>query len=230
MVFFRRGAAFLALITPFVWGGLVTEAGAQGSAASDQAALAALYDATGGATWENSTNWKTNAPLNQWFGVQTDAAGRVIEIRLRENALKGSLPTALRNLDRLGTLELGGNDLTGAVPSWLGELSNLRALALWGNELTRTIPAALQNLSRLDFLNLSGNNLTGQVPTWLGDLSNLWLLWLGGTNSRPGPGQSPEPEQTPVTEPRLEPIDGHHPHLAGRNVQPPDACGSRAMN
>lgn len=186
MVFFGRGTAFLALITAVGWGGLVTEAGAQGSAASDRTALTALYDATGGATWENSTNWKTNAPLNQWFGVQTDATGRVIEIRLRENALTGSLPTALRNLDRLGTLELGGNDLTGAVPSWLGELSNLRALALWGNELTGTIPAALQNLSRLDFLNLSGNNLTGPVPTWLGDLSNLWLLWLGG-NELTGP-------------------------------------------
>ncbi|MDE0476120.1 MAG: hypothetical protein OXI50_16330 [Gammaproteobacteria bacterium] len=186
MVFFRRRAPFLALATAFVWGGLVTEAGAQGSTASDRAALAALYDATGGATWENNTNWKTNAPLNEWYGVQTDATGRVIEIRLRENALTGSLPTALRNLDRLGTLELGGNELTGAVPSWLGELSNLRALALWGNELTGTIPAALQNLSRLDFLNLSSNNLTGPVPTWLGDLSNLWLLWLGG-NELTGP-------------------------------------------
>ena len=54
-----------------------TIAAAQGNAASDRAALDALYDATGGPDWTDSTNWKTSAPIGEWFGVTTDAAGRV---------------------------------------------------------------------------------------------------------------------------------------------------------
>ena len=36
------------------------------SLASDRAALEALYDATGGASWTDGTNWKTSAPLGEW--------------------------------------------------------------------------------------------------------------------------------------------------------------------
>ena len=55
--------------------GLAADAAAQGSAAGDRAAQA-LYDATGGADWTDSTNWKTTVPLGAWFGVSTDSAGR----------------------------------------------------------------------------------------------------------------------------------------------------------
>ncbi|MCY4030158.1 MAG: hypothetical protein OXH75_28090 [Acidobacteria bacterium] len=38
------------------------DAAAQGSVVSDRAALEAIYDATGGASWTDDTNWKTAAP------------------------------------------------------------------------------------------------------------------------------------------------------------------------
>ena len=198
----RRAAAFLALAAVVGWFGLVTEATAQGSAAADRTALVAFYDATGGANWENSRNWKTTLPLGQWYGVQTNASGRVEVLNLEENGLNGPLPTALGNLthvrqlslsgngltstipaalrtpSQLESLGFGGNDLTGAVPTWLGDLSNLRRLSRWGNGLTGTIPTSLRNLDKLELLNLGGNDLTGAVPTWLGDLSNLWRLSL----------------------------------------------------
>ena len=50
---------------------------AQTGVDTDRAALEAFYDATGGASWTNNTNWKTAAPLDEWHGVTTDAAGRV---------------------------------------------------------------------------------------------------------------------------------------------------------
>jgi len=51
-----RTVGLLALAAPLGWVGFVTEAAAQGSAASDRAALVALYDATGGAEWVHQTN------------------------------------------------------------------------------------------------------------------------------------------------------------------------------
>ena len=47
---------------------LPTGAVAQSSVATDRAALEALYDATGGPSWTDSTSWKTDAPLGEWYG------------------------------------------------------------------------------------------------------------------------------------------------------------------
>lgn len=44
--------------------GFAAEALAQGSVATDRAALEAFYDATGGPDWSINTNWKTSAPLH----------------------------------------------------------------------------------------------------------------------------------------------------------------------
>ena len=200
----RRAAAILGSAAAIGWAGLVTEATAQGSVAADRAALEALYDATGGANWELRTNWKTTAPLYQWFGVQTNAAGRVIVVNLGENSLTGSLPAALgdlrqlqrlslwgnelagtipaalRNLNRLERLNLAGNALTGSIPTWLGDLPRLRELVLAENGFTGPIPDALRNLGTLGDLSLGGNHLTGSVPTWLANLSRLQRLSLWG--------------------------------------------------
>ena len=48
----------------------------------DRAALIALYEATDGPNWVNSENWLTDAPLGKWFGVRTDASGRVVGLDL----------------------------------------------------------------------------------------------------------------------------------------------------
>ena len=41
----------------------------------DRAALADLYNATGGPGWYNSTNWNTAAGVCTWFGVTCSADG-----------------------------------------------------------------------------------------------------------------------------------------------------------
>ena len=93
-----RRLCVAALAFALFWGSSTPDAVAQGSAASDRAALEALYDATGGASWNDSTNWKSAAPLDEWYGVTADASGRVTELRLGENGLIGSIPTALGRL------------------------------------------------------------------------------------------------------------------------------------
>ena len=104
------------------WAGLAGDAVAQGSVATDRAALEALYDATSGANWTESTFWKSSAPLGDWYGVTTDGSGRVTELELPENGLSGSIPPELGGLANLRRLTLRSNDLTGAIPSTLGRL------------------------------------------------------------------------------------------------------------
>ncbi len=158
-----------------MYAGLAADAFAQGGVATDRAALVALYDATGGANWSNNANWKTNAPLDDWYGVSTDSDGRVIFVDLRSQRLAGPLPAALGSLSRLERLFLQGNLLTGSIPAALGNLSNLENLYLFDNFLSGPIPAAIGNLSNLEELALNKNALTGPIPESLGNLSKPLL-------------------------------------------------------
>ena len=145
--------------------------------AQDRAVLEALYDATDGPSWTNDANWKTSAPLGEWYGVTTDGAGSVTELSLDDNGLTGSIPPALEDLANLEVLSLEENELTGPVPAWLGNMTGLRWLTLGGNGLTGPIPGALARLVNLERLYLWGNGLTGPIPA-LGTLRSLTRLHL----------------------------------------------------
>ena len=149
-----------------------------GDAASDRAALVALYNATGGANWGNHGNWLSNAPMGEWQGVITDSDGRVTELLLFFNQLTGEIPAELGSLTNLTHLYLSGNQLTGEIPAELGNLANLQTLHLSNNQLTGEIPAELGNLANLQTLHLSSNQLTGAIPAELGNLANLQTLHL----------------------------------------------------
>ena len=171
-------ARIAALAVTGFWAALAADAVAQDGAASDRAALEAIYDATDGASWTDGTNWKTAAPLDTWYGVTTGPNGRVTRLELDENGLTGSLPPALGSLANLERLSLAENELTGPMPGELGNLANLELLYVWQNELTGRVPAWLGNLTRLRWLSLGGNELTGPIPDELGNLANLEVLHL----------------------------------------------------
>ena len=141
-------------------------------------ALVALYDVTGGRSWENSDNWLTDAPPGSWYGVTADATDRITALRLEKNNLQGPIPPELGRLTDLRVLSLSFNDLTGAIPEELGLLSELNALALNSNDLLGPIPSSIGLLSGLEALVLNHNELTGQIPSALGGLANLVSLQL----------------------------------------------------
>ena len=162
----------------------------------DRAVLVALYDATDGPNWVNSEGWLTDAPLGDWYGVDTDRAGRVARIALSgewdaeaqrwvPQGLKGTIPPELGDLANLELLSLG-DKLTGPIPPELGNLAHLTQLWLGRNDLTGPIPPELGNLAKLEWLTLGGNDLTGPIPAELGNLAHLRELWLGD-NSLTGP-------------------------------------------
>ncbi len=165
----------------------------------DRAALVSLYNATDGPTWVDNTNWLTDAPLGEWYGVETDDSGRVVALRLgcelwdfEKNecpapGLKGGIPAELGKLSELEYLDFGYNHhLTGPIPPELGNLEKLWYLDLGYNRLTGPIPLELSRLTNLSRLYLRRNRLSGPVPAWLGGLSRLWYLDLD-VNQLTGP-------------------------------------------
>ena len=182
----RPSAGLVGLVAAAFWALAAADVVAQGSEESDRAALAALYDATGGAGWANSTNWRTSAPLGEWYGVSADPNGRVTALSLDSNGLAGSIAPEVGKLVHLRSLSLGGNELTGPLPVELGSLVSLRSLHLNSNALTGPIPAGLRNLVSLEYLSLGWNELTGPVPAWLRSLTQLQRLELE-VNALTGP-------------------------------------------
>ena len=156
------------------------EAGPPSETAPDQAVLVELYEATNGHNWEDNTNWLSDAPLGEWYGVSTDEEGRVVGLSLSGNELSGAIPSSLGNLANLQWLWLSDNELSGTIPSSLGDLANLQSLHLYDNELSGAIPSSLGNLANLQYLGLYDNELSGTLPSSLGNLANLTELVLSG--------------------------------------------------
>ncbi len=163
----------------------------------ERAALIALYEATDGPNWVNSDNWLTDAPLGDWYGVYTDADGRVVRLDLRggwdneaqesiPHGLSGSIPAELGNLASLVWLTLNLNDLMGPIPPEIGDLASLEELNLGDNDLTGPIPPEIGGLSNLERLYLGDNDLMGPIPPEIGDLASLEHLGLA-RNDLTGP-------------------------------------------
>ena len=131
---------------------------------SNRQVLDTLYRVTGGANWTDTTNWLSDKPLSEWYGVETSDSGEVVGLSLGDNNLTGSIPGVLAELDSLVTLDLGGNALAGEIPWNLRELRQLRRLLLKGNELEGVLPQVMGDMAGLRYLDIGDNKLNGVVP------------------------------------------------------------------
>ena len=187
----NRGACGLRMsvgtivVTALAWLSGAGAPEAQG-VAGDRAALVALYHATRGWYWRDNTNWNSGRPLDEWYGVETDDAGRVRRLLLVSNFLDGEIPGEVGNLTELERLHLGANVLSGRIPPELGRLANLKRLELFLNFLEGEIPGELGKLGNLEVLDLGVNILSGALPGEFGNLGNLRQLKLRN-NSLAGP-------------------------------------------
>lgn len=151
---------------------------------AERQALIDLYDATGGDSWFDNTNWNGSAGTEcTWFGVTCNATfDSVTEIDLSSNNLVGTLPASLQDLTNLQNLSLKFNQLTGSIPPELGNLANLQYLYLRNNGLTGSIPTEFVGLSSLLDFGVSFNQLSGSIPVGLGTVSTLQKLFLSNNH------------------------------------------------
>ena len=170
---------FVACVLAFTACTMVQEAAAQGSVATDRAALAALYESTGGADWRDRTNWLSDEPIGDWYGVVTDDGGRVRELHLQDNGLTGTLPPEVGSLSRLSHVHLWSNALTGPIPPTFWSLP-LDLVALTGNQVTGTLPPEVGDLVDFRWVDLGYTAMTGPLPR---SLTNLSLEYLRITGS-----------------------------------------------
>ena len=142
----------------------------------DSLALVDLYNSTNGPGWSNQTNWLSTASVSTWYGVTT-GSGRVTQLTLSGNQLKGVLPASLGTLSALVYLQLDLNQLSGSLPGSLSGLP-LTSLNLRFNQLSGSIPAALGSTPTLSLLQLNNNQFTGAIPSTLAGNASLNVLDL----------------------------------------------------
>jgi len=168
----------------------------------DSLALVALYDSTNGDSWTNKTNWLSDQPVGNWYGI-TISENRISQIKLNLNNLVGTIPPAMAdltaltilNLERntlsgdfpvqvldltnLVELNLRNNNINGSIPDDIDKLINLETFYMFNNPLGGSIPESMSNLTNLRNIRLNGTGLEGPIPAKLGNLSNLALLEIG---------------------------------------------------
>ena len=144
----------------------------------ERTVLQAIYEAGGGALWKDNTNWLTDAPLIEWYGVHLNDDGQVAHLLLTDNGLIGTLPPEIASLSHLESLHIGLNDLTGPLPPEIAHLKRLKSLELTYNAFDGPIPPEIGGLQSLEWLGAFGNAFTGQIPPEIGSLGQLQSLDL----------------------------------------------------
>jgi len=147
-------------------------------------ALRALYQSTDGDNWKDNTGWKVNGistleEVSQWYGMEV-MQSTLTCMRLQDNNLRGTIPSAINQIFELQCLDLSNNLLTGFIPPELGQLSQLEDLLLQRNSLTGRVPQELGQLSNLVSLSLENNRFTGWLPRSLMQLDGLQRFDFSG--------------------------------------------------
>lgn len=140
-------------------------------------ALEALYAATDGDNWVNNDGWLTDAPVCEWFGVETNTETSshpmygshdneyVTEIRLAGNNLTGSLPSALGKLPMLSYIDVHDNNFqfNGSF-RWLSDIDHSIFINASNCKMTGKLIDEVPVINERMSFNLSNNNLTGPLP------------------------------------------------------------------
>lgn len=137
----------------------------------EREALIALYKATNGDNWTNNTNWCSDKPITEWYGIHKVEDS--LYIALGFNNLKGFIPKEIGKLTNLHTLDLQGNNLSGEIPKEIGNLKQLVILRFAYNQLTGNIPEEIGFLENLEIIEIQENNLSGRIFENLGNLKKL---------------------------------------------------------
>ena len=169
---------------------------------NDRENLVSFYEAAGGEDWNNNTNWNSEEPLDQWYGVKTED-GEVRSLRLADNNLSGQMPTEellclnentdteLRELALWDNDELSGeepDELMRAVeraalrdvavalnlnPGWFDDYEDPFNFSDWHGGVTT------DDDGRVTELDFTGEGITGEIPQSVFELERLTAIDTG---------------------------------------------------
>ena len=137
----------------------------------DRTALEAFYRAMGGDDWEDNTNWMSDEPLGEWYGVDTWESGRVRYLELPDNNLVGEIPAAIGLLDSLFSFNLRDTTVTGPIPPAIGRLQRLSDLLLRETHVDGPLPPEMGDMKGLRDVSLDNTRLAGPLPETFADLT-----------------------------------------------------------
>ncbi|WP_066218664.1 T9SS type A sorting domain-containing protein [Formosa haliotis] len=142
---------------------------------TEKNALIEFYKATNGDSWLNNTNWLTDEPVRNWFGVKV-SGNKVVELDFVYNNLTGTLPADIGVFKELEWLIVWGNAIEGTLPEEIGNLTELKVVSFEENNFTGEIPESFKNLTKLRGFWLYDNHLTGTVPEYIRDFKEIAFL------------------------------------------------------
>jgi Leucine-rich repeat (LRR) protein len=104
-------------------------------------------------------------------------------LHMGSNNIKGMIPSTLKSLCSLQTINLGYNSIGGDITDIIERLPNcssnkLQDLYLMETNITGMTLRSLLNLTNLSMLDISDNYLSGSVPVDIGTLKQLTELYI----------------------------------------------------
>lgn len=152
--------------------------------AKERKILEEFYRAAGGDSWTEKNGWmQAEVPLGDWFGVKVYDDGRVKELVLSFNNLKGKITPDICKLKKLKKLEIKGADFKdSSIPENIGDLTELTDLTLKFCSLSGSIPKSIKKLNKLEGVDFASNFLSGNLPEELGEATNLKRLEISRNN------------------------------------------------
>ena len=105
---------------------------------SERAILVSLYHSLNGDNWEKKANWLSDKPLGEWYGITTNAEGKVTKIEFKDISIKGEIPANLKYLTDLEYLHLAHGSRALTLID-IDEYPSLKELSIAGNVKTLKI-------------------------------------------------------------------------------------------
>jgi len=99
-----------------------------------------------------------------WKGMTCDDNGMLVEIKMPDQELVGTLPKELGLFPKLKVVDFSKNKLQGSIPEELYENLELEGMFLYKNQLSGTISSQIGNLWNLTHVHLSHNQISGSIP------------------------------------------------------------------
>jgi len=143
-------------------------------------ALVDVYNAMGGANWNNKWNIaQNNLHEGAWFGVSIEN-GHITGLNLNNTSnVSGAIPASVKDLKYLKNLSLYGGsyskNLSTTDLNVIAELESLESIDLRYSKIKGDIPATWSKLKKLKTINAGYNELTA-LPAEIGAMESLVTL------------------------------------------------------